>query len=186
MKRQAIKKSKEKKLSDVEKFEDKLNQYPIVVALENTDLKNNLLKTIRNEIENTTTLFVKKSFFLKKYHIKELEETNFVLVFTDAQGLEKLKEYKYEDFLEEGDVSPKEVTIKKGIIKDKTLAEFLPTLTKDNLEYLEEDYKVVSEGEEVGEKQCEILRILKNKLKERPIRIISIFESFKLQQNKMK
>ncbi|KAF9763489.1 Ribosome assembly factor mrt4 [Nosema granulosis] len=184
MKNLKHKKTKAKKLNDLEKFEEMLKQHPCAVAVENTDLKNNLLKSIRQEIENTSTLHVKKNFLIKKYKTEELEDKNFVFVFTDQKGIEKLKEYKYEAFLEEGDISPEEVVVKKGIIKDKALAEQLPTLTKDNLEYLEEDYKVVSAGEKVEKKQCEILKLLKKKLKEEPIKIISIFESEKLRLNK--
>jgi mRNA turnover protein 4 len=185
MKRREIqKKTKEDKQNSLLKFETNLKTYPLVAAIENTDLSNNFLKSIRNEIENTMTCMVKKKIFLSKFKIENLKDKNFVFVFTDKNGIEKLKEYKYDTFLEEGDESVEEVVIDKGIIKDKELAELLPTLTKDNLEYLEEDYKICSVGEILDEKQCEILKNLKKKSKKVPVNIIQIWDSENFENNK--
>lgn len=176
MKRKISKKLKDEKIKSLEKIPALIKSHKFVCQIENTDIPSSLLVKMRSEMLNTTIFFVKKNYLLKYYHTFETKK-NFFLVFTDEIGIEKLKTYQYNTFLDVGDVSLGKVVIKQGQIKEKKLADLLPTITEKNITFLEDDFIVCEAGQKVDQKQSEILKCLKRKLKIENINIIKIIDT---------
>lgn len=179
MKTKIEKKSKDQKLLNLDKIPNYISKHPYMCLVENTDINSTLLRKMRSELEDLEIIFVKKNFLIKKYSLNGIKDikNNFFLVFTDSKGIEKLKSYKYEAYLDTGDVSNKEVVVEKGQIKNKLLGDLLPTITEKNIVFLEDDYLVCKVGDVVDEKICGILKCLRHKLKEEPKKIIKIYET---------
>lgn len=179
MKTKIEKKTKDQKLSILDKLPNYISKHPYMCLVENTDINSTLLRKMRSELEDSEIIFVKKNFLIKKYSLKDIKDikNNFFLVFTDSKGIENLKKYKYETYLESGDVINKEVVVNKGQIKNKVLGDLLPTITEKNVVFLEDDYLVCKVDDVIDEKACKILKCLGHKLKEEPIKIIKIYET---------
>ncbi|KAK6089865.1 hypothetical protein P3W45_001213 [Vairimorpha bombi] len=179
MKTKIEKKSKDQKFLNLDKIPNYISKYPYMCLVENTDINSTLLRKMRSELEDSDIIFVKKNFLIKKYGLSDIKDikNNFFLVFTDSKGIGNLKSYKYEAYLESGDVSNKKIVVEKGQIKNKALGSLLPTITEKNIIFLEDDYLVCNVGDVVDEKVCCILKCLRYKLKEEPIRIIKIYET---------
>ncbi|EEQ82590.1 hypothetical protein NCER_100662 [Vairimorpha ceranae BRL01] len=173
---------KETKMKFLDKIPSFLDKHKYLILVENTDLGSALLNKMREELENSDIMFVKKKMLSKKYNI--VNAKNFFLVFTDLEGIEKLKKYQYETFLEVNDVSPENVIICKGEVKNKELAELIPTINEKNISILEDDYVVCRKNEALTDVQVRILKCLKKKLKKEFIKILHVYETIEIKENK--
>ncbi|WUR03483.1 ribosome biogenesis protein MRT4 [Vairimorpha necatrix] len=173
------KKLKEKKLETVDKFTSLIKDHEYICVVENTDISASLMNKMRTELENTSILFVKKKMLCKKYNFfnKDVLDKNFFLVFTNTSGIENIKKYKFETYYDINDISDEDFIINKGKITNKELADLLPTITEKNITILEDDYVVCKKGEAINEKQLKILKCQKKKMKEKPIRILEVYET---------
>ncbi|KAM0681337.1 Rpl10p [Glugoides intestinalis] len=177
-----VKKTKEEKITELQKIKECLEKYSTLVIVENCDTQNKCLQRLRSTLDGKV-IFAKKSFLQLKYPQISFEK-NFFLVFINEEELKKLKEFEYATFLVPGDISPVDITIPNGIIRNKKLAGLLkPVRTQGAHTILLEDFNVVSEGKVAEEKACEILNIQGQRLAFAKLNFLEVMETKNLLNN---
>lgn len=177
-----VKKSKEEKVNELQKIKDYLTKYSTLVIVENKDIQNKCLQKLRSMLDGKV-VFAKKSLLQREYPQLNFEK-NFFMVFINDEEVEKLKGFEYATFLAPGDISPVDITIPTGIIRNKKLIGLLtPVGSQGAHTLLLEDFKVVSEGEAAENKACEILNIQGQRLAYAKLNFLEVMETKKLLNN---
>lgn len=174
------KKEKTVKLDELEKMKEYVKQYDTVVIVENNDIQNVCLQTLRSSIEGKV-VFAKKSI-LQRYFPALCSDKNFFLIFTNSSEVDKIRSFNFVSFLEAGDSVSENIVISAGLIKNPKLHPFLKPLEHKGANvYLTQDFIVASAGEPLDEKAAKILRIRGERLIQKPITILDAIETKSLQ-----
>lgn len=173
------KKSKAEKISEIDKIKEYIEKYDTVAILQNEDVQNTCLQELRSSIQGKI-VFGKKSLLQRVFPRVSYEE-NFFMVFTNATEIEKLQSAEYMSYLRVGEVAPVDVVIPSGVVRNKKLIGIVkPVENQGANTILLEDFTVVSKGEEIDAKSCEILKIRGERLIPRKFKIIDSFASKEL------
>lgn len=177
------KKSKNEKIEEIKKIEESAKIYDTVVFVENTDIQNTCFQNLRSLIDGRVFI-VKKALFQRTFLNVNFKE-NYFVIFTNSSELDKIKNFEYNGFLAEGDITPKTIIMKAGVIKNKKLEDLLtPVERKGSNVTLLEDYVVCEEGDKVNKKQAEILVIRGDRICKRKMNILDIKSSSDLVKSK--
>jgi len=173
------KKTKSRKLGDVDKVSEYKSKYANVYFVENASIPNSSLQALRKGVDGKV-LFIKRGMFEKSYPNVKIPG-NFFLVFSNADLKEFIESFTYPDYLEESGCSPKDVVIPSGVVRKEKLAEFLPQASMQGTNLvLGEDALVCKEGEIISREKSEILRILGEKLGETHFKILNVMNTSEL------
>lgn len=168
-----VKKTKEAKVNDIKKCEQYLEKYDTVVFIENNDIQNTCLQSLRSLISGKI-MVLKKTLFQRMFLNVSFSQQYFV-VFVDKSEVEKLKTFEYKSYIEPGEVATETVIIKSDVVRNKKLIDYLKPLESQGANtLLTEDFVVCEKGDEVDSKQASILKILGNRIVSRPLNILEI------------
>lgn len=177
------KKSKRERIADVQKIGDHLGRYDTVVFVENTDIQNTCLQSLRSAIDGMVVV-VKKTLFQREYPSVNFEQNYFVVLTTQSE-LEKLKAFRCSTFLKDGDVSPETVVIKAGVVRNAKLADYVKPVERNGaVTSLLQDFVVCEKGDTLQKTQAKILQIKGERLGLRTLSILGIRDSKELIRNK--
>lgn len=176
-------KSKAERIADVQKIKDHLAGHDTVVFVENTDIRNMCLQSLRSSIAGKV-MVVKKTLFQREYPSVNFEQ-NYFLVLTSQSELEKLKAFKHSAFLEAGDISPETVVIKAGTVRNPKLANYVEPIERNGaVTSLLQDFVVCEKGDALEEAQARILKMKGDRLGLRSLSILGICDAKDLIRNK--
>ena len=179
------KKSKESRMSDIDRAREYNECYSVVHVVENSDLPNKAIQEIRSSIDGKV-LFVKKRQFQKKYPQCAYSQ-NFFLVFSKENVAETLGGVVYPVFAKAGDVASESVAIPAGTIKDQKLGQLVPTATQHGAVFnLAKDYAVCAEGDTLSEAQAALLQAMGRKLGTASVTVIDVLEKLQAEESEEK
>ena len=167
------KNAKDKKMSDLEKVKEYKEKYTNVYFIENTDISNVSIQSLREAIDGKV-LFIKKAIFQKIYPECTHSE-NYFLVFGTEDIKESLENFEFASFPKIGEVVEESVLIKAGLIRNEDLIPYLNNLIIEGNNYtLTQDFQVCNGGDALNEKQASILKILGYRIGKSKLNIIDI------------
>lgn len=189
--------TKEWKKKEVEKLVKLMDKYPVVGILNMYKMPASQLQEIRKELSDKAKILMSKKSFMnfalekgKKKSIKNLEEHmkgQPALIFTEMNPFELfkfLKENKTPAKAKAGDISPKDILVKKGdtgipagpAIGQLSEAGLISKVENGKI-HVVKDKVIVKEGEEINPKVSGVLNMLGIEPMEIGLDLVAVYEN---------
>ncbi|KAL6121035.1 hypothetical protein NUSPORA_02114 [Nucleospora cyclopteri] len=150
------KKSKDKKLNDLQKVDEYLQTHQMLLVVDKNDITNHDMEELKNFISNHLNqsnsndqeqndnlsfkiLTVKQRMLMKKFPKISVSGNFFLLFLSTSNALDNIKNFQFSDFATEGLQAVEPKSISKGEVSSKKIATVLMKILKESQEASKEN-----------------------------------------------